>query len=79
MGVEIICQTDAVNAGPDIGAQFHHIEEFSHGSIPAGIGRRVNGLAERDPNSTTGDVTAATVRAAVISPTQKHEYPSVAR
>ena len=44
-------QVYAVDAGADVGAQFHHINGLSHGFISAGVGREVNRLADRDPNS----------------------------
>ncbi len=53
--IEIACQPYAVNAGADIAAQFHHVEEFSHEFISAGDWRGVNRLADRDPNSARCD------------------------
>ena len=32
--IEVAGEPYAVNAGTDVGAQFHHVEEFSHRSIP---------------------------------------------
>jgi hypothetical protein len=49
--IEVACQPYAVNAGTDVGAQFHHVNGFSHGSIPSGDRRGVNRLADCDPNS----------------------------
>ena len=55
LGIEFACQPYAVNAGTDVGAQFHHVEEFSHRSIPTRDGCAVNDLAGRDPNSRPDD------------------------
>src|SRR3954454_9564807 len=49
--IEVVCQPHAVNAGADPGAQFHHVEEFSHASISAGVGGKVNGLTDCDRKS----------------------------
>ena len=50
-GVEVPGQPYAVDAGANVGPEFHHINGFSHGSISAAVRRDVNRLADRDPKS----------------------------
>ena len=48
-GVEVAAESDAVDAGADVGAELHHVEEFESRLHSVSDGCAVNGLAGRDP------------------------------
>jgi hypothetical protein len=50
LAVEILCEPHSVDARTDGGAQFHHVDGFSHRSIPTRDICAVNDLAGREQN-----------------------------